>query len=245
MDWDNVQTATNFAFGTLPNGRYTDPTAVLAGTWGADQMAEATVRIKRVNTDCCQEVELRLRTTIVAHSITGYEINCSVATGSPYIEIVRWNGPINSFDYVARKRVAGCADGDVLRATIAGSTITVYKNGAQVLQGTDTNYAGGAPGIGFYETDSNVANYGFSGFTASSVGLQRGKLLNESFDTKIREQAMIGSSHDGFCESMTVPDENRHLQVSRRQSSVWRDVSKHSGKIRSKGAARRGSSCVL
>ena len=112
LDWDNVRTTKNFAFGTAPTGKYTDPTAVLAGSWGADQTSEARVRIERVNPDCCHEVELRLRTTITAHSITGYEINCSAATKRRYMEIVRWNGPINSFDYVAQSQGMGCADGE-------------------------------------------------------------------------------------------------------------------------------------
>jgi hypothetical protein len=170
LDWDNVQTQANFALGTSPTGKFTDSTAVLAGTWAADQSAEATLRIRTVNSDCCHEVELRLRTTILPHSITGYEINCSVAKGQPYIEIVRWNGALNNFTYVARRNGTGCADGDVLKATIVAGTITVFKNEAEMLRGTDNNYASGAPGIGFYETDKNVGYYGFSSFTASQNG---------------------------------------------------------------------------
>jgi len=170
LDWDNVQTQVNFALGTSPTGKFTDSTAVLAGTWAADQSAEASVRVRTVNSDCCHEVELRLRTTILPHSITGYEINCSVAKGQPYIEIVRWNGALNNFTYVARRNGTGCADGDVLKATIVAGTITVFKNEAEILRGTDNNYASGAPGIGFYETDKNVGYYGFSSFTASQNG---------------------------------------------------------------------------
>lgn len=244
LDWDNVQTATNFAFGTLPTGKYTDPTAVLTGTWGPDQMAQATVRIKTVNPDCCHEVELHLRTTIVAHSITGYEINCSVATGNRYIEIVRWNGPINSFDYVARNSSTGCADGDVLQATITGSTITVYKNGAEVLQGMDANYASGAPGIGFYETDNNIGYYGFSSFTASNVGSQHGKLLNQPHNALTRGKPTVGGPYDGFRASMTDSDENRHL-IRRGQSAAPCHISTHSRNLQSKTAAQREASCVL
>ena len=45
-----------------------------------------------------EEVELRLRTTITPHSITGYEVNCSVSTNSSnnYLQIVRWNGALGS-----------------------------------------------------------------------------------------------------------------------------------------------------
>lgn len=245
LDWDNVQTTRNFSFGTVPTGKYTDPTAVLTGTWGADQTAEATVRIPRVNPDCCHEVELRLRTTVVAHSITGYEINCSVATRQPYMEIVRWNGPINSFDYVARTRDAGCADGDVLRATIVGNAITLYKNGVQVLQGMDAHYASGAPGIGFYETDNNVGYYGFSRFTASSVTSQSGKLLNEPFNTLTRKKPTVDGPYVGSWASITDSDDNRHHQIRHIQGVASCDISKYSGNLQSRVVVPREAPCIL
>src|SRR5258705_8339267 len=41
-----------------------------------------------------EEVELRLRTTVTNHSITGYEINFRCTSdASRYVQIVRWNGP--------------------------------------------------------------------------------------------------------------------------------------------------------
>lgn len=168
LDWGNVQTAAGLAFGTTLSTTYADPTAVLTGSWNADQQAQATVKVTTAISSCCHEVELRLRTTITAHSITGYEINCSVARGNPYVQLVRWNGPLSSFTYVNTTTNTGCANGDVLKATITDSTITVYKNGTQVLQGADSTYASGAPGIGFYDnSDSNWNFFGFSSFTAS------------------------------------------------------------------------------
>jgi hypothetical protein len=168
LDWGNVQTTAGLAFGTTLSTTYADPTAVLTGTWGADQQAQATVKLTTGISACCHEVELRLRSTITAHSAKGYEINCSVASGSPYVQIVRWNGPLGSFTYVNTTGATGCANGDVLKATIVGSTITVYKNGTQVLQGTDSTYTSGAPGIGFYDQADNYwYNFGFSSFTAS------------------------------------------------------------------------------
>ncbi len=168
LDWGNVQTSAGLAFGTTLSTIYADPTAVLTGTWAADQQAQATVKVPTGISSCCHEVELRLRSTITAHSAKGYEINCSVASGSPYIQIVRWNGPLGSFTYVNTTGAAGCSNGDVLKATIAGSTITVYKNGTQILQGTDRTFTSGAPGIGFYDnSDGNWNQFGFSSFTAS------------------------------------------------------------------------------
>jgi hypothetical protein len=170
IDWGNVQTVPGQAFGVSLSSTYADPTAVLTGTWGPDQQAQATVKINSSQPSCCHEVELRLRTTISAHSITGYEINCSVSSSNPYLQIVRWNGPLNSFTYVnaSGNGAVGCANGDVLKATIAGSTITVYKNGTQILQGTDSTFTSGNPGIGFYDNpDANWNYFGFSSFSAS------------------------------------------------------------------------------
>jgi hypothetical protein len=117
-----------------------------------------------------EEVELRLRTTITAHSITGYEINCSVSTNSNnfYLQIVRWNGPLNSWTGLNSAAVHA-VNGDVLKATISGSTITAYLNGKQMVQVTDNTYTSGSPGMGFFLQGASGlnANYGFSNFTAT------------------------------------------------------------------------------
>jgi hypothetical protein len=174
LDWTDVQTSPGLAFGTESgtNG-YDDSTAVLTGTWGPDQWAEATTHV--INTGAIsEEVELRLRTTITAHSITGYEINCSVyKNGNGYSEIVRWNGPLGSFTILSHKDGAAvsCGDGDVLKATIVGNVITVYVNGVQTNTATDSTYSTGAPGAGFYLLGANGRNadYGFTSFTASDA----------------------------------------------------------------------------
>jgi hypothetical protein len=167
IDWGNIQTTPKLAFGVSLPSQYGDPTAVLQqGTWTADQTAQATIYVGTTPPNCCHEAELRLRSTIAAHRITGYEINCSVVPSSQYIQIVRWNGAVADFTYVNTGN-GYCANGDVLKATIVGSTITVYKNGTQVLQGTDSTFTSGAPGLAFYDqTDFNWSNFGFSKFTA-------------------------------------------------------------------------------
>src|SRR5207344_3173850 len=73
IDWTNVRTTGGMAVGTMPgNGyQYADSTAVLTGNWGPDQTAQAVVVTGNQNISAVEEVELRLRTTIVPHSITG------------------------------------------------------------------------------------------------------------------------------------------------------------------------------
>jgi hypothetical protein len=120
-----------------------------------------------------EEVELRLRTTISAHSITGYEINFRcVSDGTQYVQIGRWNGPVNDFSGLADVRypaAPGLFDGDVVKATIIGNVITVYINGVQVAQATDNTYTNGSPGVGHWLNGPSglIGDYGFTSFTAT------------------------------------------------------------------------------
>jgi chitodextrinase len=169
LDWANVRTTTNLAFGVSLPSTFADPTAVLTGNWSPDQQVQATVRISTTPTVCCHEVELRLRTVVNPHSITGYEVLCSVVPNDAYIQIVRWNGPLSDFTYI-NDGSGSCRNGDILKATIIGSTITVYKNGVQVLQGNDSTFTSGNPGLGFYDNDdNNWSNFGFSSFSANDI----------------------------------------------------------------------------
>src|SRR5262249_21110591 len=74
LDWANIRTTPGLAFGTeTGSGGYDDSTAVLKGTWGPNQSAKATVHIgARAGGGTFKEVEIRLRSTISAHSCTGY-----------------------------------------------------------------------------------------------------------------------------------------------------------------------------
>ena len=177
LSWTNVQIAGGMAIGTQTGAhagtpqQYDDSTAVLAGPWGPNQMAQARVRILAVNTGAYEEVELRLRTTIDPLSITGYEVDISdrPAGGEPYVGVVRWNGPLGSYTVLGPVLPGpGLKNGDLVRATVVGSTIRVYINGSQVFQVNDSTYTNGAPGMGFFlqaPTGTN-ANYGFSQFWA-------------------------------------------------------------------------------
>ena len=183
--WGNVQTTPGMVFGTVESagcpGTATlcnDNTAVLTGTWQSTQMAMATVRIANSSglTSGAHEVELRLRSTINATgggTNSGYEINCSVNTGNPYVQIVRWNGALGSFSLLnSQSPGSACANGDVLAATAIGSTISVYKSSgggslALIFSVTDSTFSGGSPGVGFFNNnDTNQSFFGFSNFTA-------------------------------------------------------------------------------
>ena len=177
INWQNVKTIHGIAFGTQnSSGGYDDSTAVLTGTWGPDQTVTATVYSINQRSNYIQEVELRLRTSISANSITGYEVLFRCSPGSNpgrYIQIVRWNGPLGDFSYVNTTPGPGIINGDRVMATISGLTITVYVNNVQVLQGTDSTYSFGSPGIGFYTSETTAnSDFGFTDFTATGSGSQ-------------------------------------------------------------------------
>jgi hypothetical protein len=174
LDWANVQTVPGLAFGAQSGSHgYDDSTAILAGVWSPNQMVQATVHAVNQHSDpVFEEVELRLRTTITPHKITGYEVNFRCTSdGSQYIQIVRWDGPFGHFTYVSNTTGPGLHDGDIVKAVVSGSEITVYLNGTQVLQGSDGTFATGSPGIGFFLQGTTGVNrdFGFTNVTAANL----------------------------------------------------------------------------
>lgn len=88
----NVQTMPGFAFGVSGPTHYGDPTAVLTGSWSSIQTVQGTVKVASAQpkTGCCHEIELRLRMTISANSIKGYEAYCSMISRNQYCHIASW-----------------------------------------------------------------------------------------------------------------------------------------------------------
>jgi hypothetical protein len=92
------------------------------------------------------------------------------------MEIVRWNGPLGDFTYLARlhSASAGLKDGDTLKASITGNQITFYLNNVIKLQCIDSTYQKGNPGIGFFLRNCTGTNtdFGFKNFTATGSSNQ-------------------------------------------------------------------------
>ena len=195
VDWTDVITRNGLAYGAVsrmgvaerrleqgnlasaageaaPEGDYDDPTAVLSGTWGPSQHAKAEVFSRNQTEEYFQEVQIRLRSTLTAHRCTGYEViwRC-LTTENAYVEIVRWNGPVGDFTSLARAEGLsyGVKTGDLVEATVDGTVITAFTNGAEVLSATDDTFDAGGPGIGFNfgVGDTNV-DHGFTYFEADS-----------------------------------------------------------------------------
>lgn len=151
-----------------PVGDYDDPTAALSGSWGANQVAKATVYCRNPTDQYFQEVQIRLRTTIEPEWCSGYEVfwRC-LKSEVAYAEIVRWNGKIGDWISLARHEglAYGVEHGDVVEATIIGDVIKGYINGREVITVTDDVVKEGAPGVGFnfFVSTTNV-DHGFSSF---------------------------------------------------------------------------------
>ena len=158
--------------GSVPEGDYDDPTAVLAGVWGKNQRAKATVFSRNQTAKYFQEVEIRLRSEITPHRCTGYEVfwRC-LKTEAGYAEIVRWNGPIG--DFTSLQKLSGpqygVENGDLVEAVVTGTSIKGFVNGVEVISATDDVFDAGNPGIGFNfgVGDTNV-DHGFTYFEVDS-----------------------------------------------------------------------------
>jgi hypothetical protein len=193
--WGDVQTSGGMAHGVSEPTKFGDPTAILSGSWDADQEAQVTVKITHTPTACCHEIEVRLRTTISANTITGYEVYCSIVPGNRYCHIARWTGPNGLYCNMepSTPNVVP-VNGDVLKGAVTGSNpavITGYLNGVQIMQVSDTGneggegtdcgagrpvFSSGSPGFGFYDdrNDHQWNSFGVSNF-AASAGPKRGQ----------------------------------------------------------------------
>lgn len=168
LDWGYISTTPGLAIGHAGPKRFADATALLTGDWGPTQTAEAVVFRKAVYR--YPEVSLRLRSDLSLHNCSGYEISNSLKNDeSAYLIIVRWNGPLADFTYLANLhgKQYGVTTGDVVKATIVGNVITAYKNGVKLGQVTDNTYITGRPGMGFNEGKNG--DYGITSFTATDA----------------------------------------------------------------------------
>ncbi|HYK87268.1 MAG TPA: hypothetical protein VE398_00760 [Acidobacteriota bacterium] len=183
LDWTKIRMKGGIAFGTQSGtnkGRhhYDDSYAHLSG-FPPDQEAWGEVYIAKPDSSCNQEVEILLRWKSEKHSTTGYECFARCLTGtSSYLQIVRWEGPLGKFTYLADKRGIdyGLKNGDTLKASVVGNLITVYVNDVVKAQIRDDTYKSGDPGIGIFlgfngrrKTAPN-SDFGFTNYTARGIG---------------------------------------------------------------------------
>ncbi len=182
LDWTRIRKHGGIACGTQTGTnqgarRYDDSYAHLSW-FPPDQEAWAQVHITKPDPSCHQELEILLRWSSSAHNTTGYECfaRC-VNDDSSYLQVVRWEGPLGKFTYLADNRGAnyGLKNGDTLKASIVGNVITVYINGVEKARVEDDTYTTGNPGIGaFLSCDGgrgigSNTEFGFRSFTARGI----------------------------------------------------------------------------
>ena len=178
-DWTHIQKANGIAFGTQSGTntgiyKYNDSYAHLSG-FPPDQEAWGEVRITNPKASCIEELEILLRWNSAPHRTTGYECfaRC-VSSEASYVQIVRWDGPLGKFTYLADMRGTnyGLKDEDVLKASVVGNRITVFINGIEKAHAVDDSFPAGNPGIGEYfdcldgKGVGSNADFGFASFTA-------------------------------------------------------------------------------
>lgn len=177
LDWQNCQTtggilaATHLQASPPP---FDDCIACLKTsfrTFNANQFAQGTAfRVPGYTNQ--HEIELLLRFTISSHNAKGYEIYWTTA-GLGAVNIVRWNGALNDFTPLANVGTALAVSGDVLRAEISGTVITVKLNNSTILTFDDAAniIASGNPGVGNNPggAPSDMTSYGWTDFTADNL----------------------------------------------------------------------------
>lgn len=178
--WAAVQTANGVAFGTqvgnLANpAAFNDSNASLLG-FSPNVTLTATVHLSpNIADGQTHEVELLFRMAGDATHLRGYEM--SFDTGGN-VTLVRWNGDLGDYTFVnhtggTNPEIGSLKNGDVISATAAGSLFTASVNGVPIYSATDSTFADGLPGIGFFvrregqaADDAFNAMYGFSSLTA-------------------------------------------------------------------------------
>lgn len=160
-----------YATGTNPSA-YNDNHAILSG-FAADHSIECVVyRAGGYTPTDAHEMELLLRFSFAGGNRRGYEILFDTDGNS---QIFRWTGDNPASPaLVSTGSGAGTgsiADGDVIKASMVGDTITIYKNGTPVRTATDSVYTDGNPGIGsFMRGSGNVlSSFGFASISATDL----------------------------------------------------------------------------
>lgn len=176
LAWNNLKTESGNCIGASDTfyltTRYADDIGHLKKSYldfADNQYAQGTVFLTGgyAGNGGSHEAELLLRFEITANNARGYEVLWGITNT---FAIIRWNGPIGNFTALIEGSIGTPVDGDVLRAEISGTTITVFKNGVQVAQVSDATYSEGQPGVGFWPVDGGITgNYGWKDFAAGNL----------------------------------------------------------------------------
>ena len=182
LDWQNTQSTggspgIGWGTGSSPVSD-NDNISIVKGLYSTTKhYAQITInKVGGYTPPSTHETEVLVGFDITAHSAKGYEMDFAWGAN---LQPVRWNGALNDFITTVFTTVSGAPflpnDGDVIKvifdSTSGSPVITVFQNGAQQVQYTDTTagkITSGAPGMGF--------------FAAPGAGLDLTKYCNKGFD---------------------------------------------------------------
>lgn len=177
LDWNDCQTVSSRCIGSMDNlnPRYADDIAMLKSSAFAANPGQSALAVHYLAAGYnastvvgSHEHELHLRQTLSAHLAKSYECSIGITTtaNAPlgvYAFVVRWEGLLNSYtplwdphggigSYVNTPTFP--ADGDTFYAEITASgVITLKQNGIVIGTVTDTTWAAGQMGVGFWPVD--------------------------------------------------------------------------------------------
>lgn len=168
LDWTPVATQDGLAFSTQSRNGYDDSYAFLSG-FRPDHSAAAVIHLAEGYNPgkASHEVEILLRCSDAAHTISWYECNLSWSGG--YAQIMLLNGPLGRFKEVTQyAKPLRPRHGDVFSASVVGNVITSYLNGVMVARAVDSTLTTGQPGMAFFiRPGATPRNYCFSAFSAT------------------------------------------------------------------------------
>jgi hypothetical protein len=205
---------TTNTFSCPPTGCNDSLAVVNTIAWGAQQMACATVHLNTAGFNRnahLYESEIRLNTTLAAGTNTGYEFQFSTHDGSasPYVGIVRLNGPADSFTQLnSLVPTTVMTEGQLFCATrTTGGHLQAYIDGVPQFTGgnavTDNTYSGGSPGVGFFNGGGSIAdnvNFGWEDFAARDTF----SLLADCNETTLN--TAVAAATDGL--TLVMPNGN-------------------------------------
>ncbi len=168
--WNNVRTVPGEAYGADYATEYNDPIAILNNpVFSPNQYSQGTVyRAPGYSPGVPHEIELLLRFQITTNNARGYEVLWGHAGN---LAIIRWNGQLGDYSVLLDIAPGPAVDGDLLRAEINGSVIRVYRNGTLIGSASDSTWANGQPGIGFWpKPGATPSAYGWSSYEAGDLG---------------------------------------------------------------------------
>jgi hypothetical protein len=161
-------------------------------TWPKDHASEVTVNA--LTTEAGNSI-IALNVRMQSGANSGYQVNIQNQNSVSNAVIYRLDAGVATAISTTGTVTAAVA-GDVLTFQAAGSCLSVYQNGKQIVFAYDTNYISGTPGFGLYST-VNVAHCRVSSWRGYSAVQQDGIWQKQGIVIPAIAADIIGSGELG------------------------------------------------